>query len=184
MCTSVQPPLWKRNAERIDSPPAPYPQYLLPQYNPIFILALDIILCLLIFTFLRWIVKKWAECFIIFLGCCCFDSFLEQRLLALEARYGRELLGLQSEKQQLQELLERQSRLVGQLQGELGSSTLNSTLLQRQQAVLTDTVQQLLAMVNHCNGKAEGSPPPSPHFSVSNLCCRHDLFQIKQSKYT
>uniref|UniRef100_A0A8D3B1K5 Angiopoietin 2b n=1 Tax=Scophthalmus maximus TaxID=52904 RepID=A0A8D3B1K5_SCOMX len=79
------------------------------------------------------------------------NSFLEQRLLALEARYGRELQGLQSEKQQLQELLERQSRLVGQLQGELGSSTLNSTLLQRQQAVLTDTVQQLLAMVNHCN---------------------------------
>eukprot|EP00064_Thunnus_orientalis_P003600 superscaffoldBa00000301_g3610 len=74
-----------------------------------------------------------------------------QRLLALEARYGRELQGLQSEKQQLQELLERQSDLVSQLQGELGSSTLNSTLLQRQQAVLTDTVQQLLAMVNHCN---------------------------------
>ncbi|KAF7662834.1 hypothetical protein LDENG_00226530 [Lucifuga dentata] len=79
------------------------------------------------------------------------NSFLEQRLLALEARYGRELQGLQSEKQQLQELLERQSRLVSQLQGELGSSMYNSTLLQRQQAVLSDTVQQLLAMVNHCN---------------------------------
>ncbi|XP_053302738.1 angiopoietin-2b [Pleuronectes platessa] len=79
------------------------------------------------------------------------NSFLEQRLLALEARYGRERQGLQSEKQQLQELLERQGRLVGQLQGELGSSTLNSTSLQRQQASLADTVQQLLAMVNHCN---------------------------------
>lgn len=86
----------------------------------------------------------------------CCDSFLEQRLLALEARYGRELQGLQGEKQQLQELLESQSRLVSQLQGELGSSMLNSTLLQRQQAVLTDTVQQLLAMVNRCNGKADG----------------------------
>ncbi|XP_026156916.1 angiopoietin-2b [Mastacembelus armatus] len=79
------------------------------------------------------------------------NSFLEQRLLALEAQYGKELQGLQSEKQQLQELLERQSRMVSQLQGELGSSALNSTLLQRQQAMLTDTVQQLLAMVNHCN---------------------------------
>ncbi|XP_051812037.1 angiopoietin-2b isoform X2 [Acanthochromis polyacanthus] len=79
------------------------------------------------------------------------NSFLEQRLLALEAQYGKELQGLRGEKQQLQELLERQSRLVSQLQGELGSSTLNSTLLQRQQAVLTDTVQQLLSMVNHCN---------------------------------
>ncbi|XP_039876238.1 angiopoietin-2b [Simochromis diagramma] len=79
------------------------------------------------------------------------NSFLEQRLLALEGRYGRELKGLQSEKQQLQELLERQSQLVSQLQHELGSSSLNSTLLQRQQAMLTDTVQQLLAVANHCN---------------------------------
>uniref|UniRef100_A0A8C6KYN7 Angiopoietin 2b n=1 Tax=Nothobranchius furzeri TaxID=105023 RepID=A0A8C6KYN7_NOTFU len=70
------------------------------------------------------------------------------RLLALEARYGKELQGLQSEKQQLQDLLERQSSLVTQLQGELGSSTLNSTTLQKQQAVLTDTVQQLLAKVS------------------------------------
>ena len=76
--------------------------------------------------------------------------------MALEARYGRELQGLQSEKQQLQELLERQSGLVSQLQGELSSSTLNSSSLQRQQAVLTDTVQQLLAMVNHCNGETLG----------------------------
>lgn len=83
-----------------------------------------------------------------------FGSFLEEKFLALEAQYGRELQSLQSEKQQLQELLERQSQLVTQLQGELGSSTYNSTLLQRQQATLTDTVQQLLAMVNHCNGKA------------------------------
>uniref|UniRef100_A0A3Q4AC04 Fibrinogen C-terminal domain-containing protein n=1 Tax=Mola mola TaxID=94237 RepID=A0A3Q4AC04_MOLML len=79
------------------------------------------------------------------------NSFLEQRLLALETQYGRELQGLESEKQQLQELVERQSQLVSRLQGELGSSTLNSTLLQSQQAVLTDTVQQLLARVNKCD---------------------------------
>uniref|UniRef100_A0A7N6BZ01 Fibrinogen C-terminal domain-containing protein n=1 Tax=Anabas testudineus TaxID=64144 RepID=A0A7N6BZ01_ANATE len=89
------------------------------------------------------------------------NSFLEQRLLALEARYGRELQGLQSEKQQLQELLESQSQLVSQLQGELGSSTLNSTVLQRQQAVLTDTVQQLLAMVNNCN-EISNTPKEEP----------------------
>lgn len=82
-------------------------------------------------------------------------SFLEQRLLALETRYGRELQGFHSEKQQLQELVERQSRLVSQLQGELGRSTLNSSLLQRQQAALTDTVQQLLATRNRCDGEDE-----------------------------
>lgn len=85
-----------------------------------------------------------------------FGSFLEQRLLALEARHGMELRGLEGEKRQLQELLESQSRMVSQLQGELGGSRLNSTLLQRQQAVLADSVQQLMAMVNHCNGNVEG----------------------------
>ncbi|KAM4549696.1 angiopoietin-2b [Fundulus diaphanus] len=78
------------------------------------------------------------------------NSFLEQRLLALEARYGKELQDLQGEKQQLQDVLARQSHLVSQLQGELGSSTLNSTALQRQQARLTDTVEQLLTKVSQC----------------------------------
>nr|XP_020442056.1 angiopoietin-2-like isoform X2 [Monopterus albus] len=44
------------------------------------------------------------------------NSFLEQRLLAVEVRYGQELQGLQTEKQKLQELLEKQNQLVNQLQ--------------------------------------------------------------------
>ncbi|XP_045565712.1 angiopoietin-2 [Salmo salar] len=79
------------------------------------------------------------------------SSLLEQRFSALEARHVKELQGLQREKQQLQDMLEIQRRLVTQLQGELGTSTHNSTLLQKQQAILTDTVQQLLAMVTHYN---------------------------------
>ncbi|XP_056154566.1 angiopoietin-2b isoform X2 [Lampris incognitus] len=90
------------------------------------------------------------------------NSVLEQRFLALEVRYGRELQGLQKEKQQLQGHLERQSGLVSQLQGELGSSMHNSTVLQRQQAVLMDTVQQLLATVNRCNGKISALPQEEP----------------------
>lgn len=84
-----------------------------------------------------------------------FASFLEQRLLALEARYGEELQGLESEKEQLQQLLERQSQTVSQLRAEVGSSMHNSTLMQRQQAVLMDTVQQLLAMVKNCKGETD-----------------------------
>uniref|UniRef100_A0A8C7GYP5 Angiopoietin 2b n=1 Tax=Oncorhynchus kisutch TaxID=8019 RepID=A0A8C7GYP5_ONCKI len=79
------------------------------------------------------------------------SSSLEQRFSALEARHVKELQDLQREKQQLQDMLERQRHLVSQLNGELGTSTHNSTLLQKQQAILTDTVQQLLAMVTHCN---------------------------------
>ncbi|XP_055749214.1 angiopoietin-2b isoform X1 [Salvelinus fontinalis] len=79
------------------------------------------------------------------------SSLLEQRFSVLEARHVKELQGLQRERQQLQDMLERQRRLVTQLQGELGTSTHNSSLLQKQQAILTDTVQQLLAMVTRCN---------------------------------
>ncbi|KAJ8395812.1 hypothetical protein AAFF_G00028590 [Aldrovandia affinis] len=79
------------------------------------------------------------------------NSFLEQRMVAVESRHAEELRGLQREKVQLQELLDRQSRLVTQLEGELGSSTRNSTQLQRQQASLMETVQQLLTMITHCN---------------------------------
>ncbi|XP_030644351.1 angiopoietin-2b [Chanos chanos] len=79
------------------------------------------------------------------------NSFLEQRFAAMEARHGQELLAAQQEKRQLQELLERQSHLVTLLEEELARSVSNSTLLQHQQAILTDTVQQLLAMVTHCN---------------------------------
>ncbi|XP_035287365.1 angiopoietin-2b [Anguilla anguilla] len=79
------------------------------------------------------------------------NSFLEERLGAVESRHAQELQALQQEKLQLQELLDRQSRLVSELEGELGSSTRNSTLLQRQQASLTETVQRLLSMVTHCN---------------------------------
>lgn len=84
---------------------------------------------------------------------------------------------MESEKQQLQELVERQSQLVSRLQGELGSSTLNSTLLQSQQAVLTDTVQQLLARVNKCDGKAKG-------FSVfERVNCTCNITYLEQALY-
>uniref|UniRef100_A0AAZ3S795 Angiopoietin-1/2/4 domain-containing protein n=2 Tax=Oncorhynchus tshawytscha TaxID=74940 RepID=A0AAZ3S795_ONCTS len=83
------------------------------------------------------------------------SSLIEQRFSALEARHVEELQGLQRERQQLQDMLERQRRLVTQLHGELGTSTHTSTRLQKQQGILTDTVEQLLAMVTHCNGERD-----------------------------
>ncbi|KAJ7991945.1 hypothetical protein DPEC_G00289120 [Dallia pectoralis] len=75
------------------------------------------------------------------------NSFLEQRFSALETRHIKELQGVQREKRKLQELLERQVHLVTLIQG----SSRNSTLLQQQQNALTATVEQLLAVVTHCN---------------------------------
>ncbi|KAI7798655.1 angiopoietin-2b isoform X1 [Triplophysa rosa] len=79
------------------------------------------------------------------------NSYLEHRLAAMDARHSSKLQAIQQEKQHLLDQLDRQSHLVNLLEGELASSTRNSTLLQRQLAKLTDTVQQLLAMVSHCN---------------------------------
>ncbi|MBN3305360.1 ANGP2 protein, partial [Amia calva] len=79
------------------------------------------------------------------------NSFLEQRFVAMEGQHTQELQMLRTEKLQLQELLMRQGRLVSRLESELGRATRNSTQLQHQQATLTDTVQQLLALVSQCN---------------------------------
>lgn len=80
------------------------------------------------------------------------NRYLEERFTALEARHSQELQAVQQEKQQLQELLDRQNRLVTVLEKQLASSTRNSTLLQHQQATLSETLQQLLAMIAQCNG--------------------------------
>ncbi|XP_062343018.1 angiopoietin-2-like [Osmerus eperlanus] len=93
------------------------------------------------------------------------NSLLGQRVSSLEARHQRE-------QQDLMELVERQSWLVGQLQAGLGASSHNSSLLQRQQASLTDTVQQLLALVTHCN---EISSPPIEEESSLRDCA--ELFR-------
>ncbi|XP_066531259.1 angiopoietin-2b isoform X2 [Hoplias malabaricus] len=79
------------------------------------------------------------------------NSYLEQRFAMMESRHRQELQVIQQEKQQLQKLLDSQNRLVALLEGQLDSSTRNSTLLQQQQAALSDTVQRLLAMVTHSN---------------------------------
>ncbi|TSK31429.1 Angiopoietin-2 [Bagarius yarrelli] len=75
----------------------------------------------------------------------------QQRFTALEARHSQELQAIQQEKHQLQELLDRQGRTVTVLERQLVASTRNSTMLQHQQATLSETLQQLLAMIGQCN---------------------------------
>ncbi|MGH0164740.1 UNVERIFIED_CONTAM: hypothetical protein FKN15_057699 [Acipenser sinensis] len=69
----------------------------------------------------------------------------------MEERHNQELQVLKTEKLQLQDLVARQSSFITELERELGSATSNSTLLQKQQAALMDTVHQLLSMINQCN---------------------------------
>lgn len=79
------------------------------------------------------------------------NIYLEQRFLALEARHNQELEAIQQEKQHLLELIDRQNHLVAVFERQLATSTRNNTLLQRQQAALSEQLQQLLARNNHSN---------------------------------
>uniref|UniRef100_A0A8C4SLV2 Angiopoietin 2b n=1 Tax=Erpetoichthys calabaricus TaxID=27687 RepID=A0A8C4SLV2_ERPCA len=76
------------------------------------------------------------------------NSLLEQRFQDMEKLRAQELQILKAEKLQLQELLMRQSGLIEELDKELVAATLNSTLLQRQQSSLMETVHQLLNMIS------------------------------------
>ncbi|XP_072126704.1 angiopoietin-1-like [Mobula birostris] len=76
------------------------------------------------------------------------NSFLEQKLLAMESQHKEEMQSLRQERGSLQDLLLRQSRLIGELETQLGWVTINNTSLQKQQRQLAETVNNLLQLVS------------------------------------
>ncbi|XP_023687845.2 angiopoietin-2b isoform X1 [Paramormyrops kingsleyae] len=80
------------------------------------------------------------------------NSLLERRLAAMEGGHTLQLQALLEEKQQLQELLARQAKLVALLEVGLGGSIRSDTSPHRQQEALTGALQKLLTLVQHCNG--------------------------------
>ncbi|XP_062899840.1 angiopoietin-1-like [Mobula hypostoma] len=83
------------------------------------------------------------------------NSFLEQKLLAMESQHKEEMQSLRQERGSLQDLLLRQSRLIGELETQLGWVTINNTSLQKQQRQLAETVNNLLQLVSRGSGKPE-----------------------------
>lgn len=69
----------------------------------------------------------------------------------MESRHEEELQGLKAKKLEMQGLLSQQAQLVWELQQHLASASANTTVLQRQQASLVETVHQLLGLVSQCN---------------------------------
>ncbi|XP_018432077.1 PREDICTED: angiopoietin-2-like isoform X5 [Nanorana parkeri] len=81
------------------------------------------------------------------------NSFLENRVLQMEEKHREEIDVLKSEKLHVEDVLSKQSGLIGELEQQLNDAVHNNTILQRQQAQLMETVGQLASLVsqyNHC----------------------------------
>ncbi|CAI9154452.1 unnamed protein product [Rangifer tarandus platyrhynchus] len=75
------------------------------------------------------------------------SSALETRVQALETQQQAELESLRGEKEQLRRLLGRQSGALAGLQSTLRAASVNSSLLQRQQHQLLQSVQRLMRIM-------------------------------------
>ncbi|XP_020756536.1 angiopoietin-4 isoform X2 [Odocoileus virginianus] len=75
------------------------------------------------------------------------SSALETRVQALETQQQAELESLRGEKEQLRRLLGRQSGVLAGLQSTLHAASINSSLLQRQQQQLLQSVQRLMRVI-------------------------------------
>ncbi|XP_029427688.1 angiopoietin-2-like [Rhinatrema bivittatum] len=79
------------------------------------------------------------------------NSFLEKKVLHLEGKHEEELQGIKAEKLQMQDLVSKQTEIIGELEEQLKTATLNNSLLQKQQSLLMETVAQLLSLVSQYN---------------------------------
>ncbi|KAM9494087.1 angiopoietin-1 [Clarias gariepinus] len=84
------------------------------------------------------------------------NGFLESKMQEMEARHREELEVLREEKSNLQALVVRQSGVILDLEAQLGKASGNSTVLQKQQQDLMNTVHSLL---NLCS--KDGAVPNS-----------------------
>ncbi|XP_048414381.1 angiopoietin-2b [Stegostoma tigrinum] len=77
------------------------------------------------------------------------NSFLEQKVLEMEGKHETELQSIKAEKLEMQDLLVKQSTIIGELEKQLNVATQNNSVLQSQQLLLMETVHNLLNMVSH-----------------------------------
>ncbi|KAM6248347.1 angiopoietin-4 [Porphyrio hochstetteri] len=76
------------------------------------------------------------------------NSILEVRVLEMETKHQAELAGARSEKEKLQRLVSRQSGTIEELEKSLLATSANTSLLQRQQLQLLESVQSLVRLVS------------------------------------
>ncbi|NXK16734.1 ANGP4 protein, partial [Arenaria interpres] len=76
------------------------------------------------------------------------NNILEVRVLEMETKHQAELAGARSEKEKLQRLVSRQSGTIEELEKSLLAASANTSLLQRQQLQLLESVQSLVRLVS------------------------------------
>ncbi|NWQ90502.1 ANGP4 protein, partial [Burhinus bistriatus] len=83
------------------------------------------------------------------------NNILEVRVLEMETKHQAELAGARSEKEKLQRLVSRQSGTIEELEKSLLAASANTSLLQRQQLQLLESVQSLVRLVSQGRGEPE-----------------------------
>ncbi|KAG2467381.1 angiopoietin-2a [Polypterus senegalus] len=86
------------------------------------------------------------------------NSFLEKRITEMEATRLAELKILRGEKEQLQELVVRQTTIIGDLEKQLLTATFNKSALQQQQHDMIQTVNSLIQMISDQNARMPAGP--------------------------
>ncbi|NXV74096.1 ANGP4 protein, partial [Atlantisia rogersi] len=81
------------------------------------------------------------------------NNILEVRVLEMETKHQAELAGARSEKEKLQRLVSRQSGTIEELEKSLLATSANTSLLQRQQLQLLESVQSLVRLVSLGRGE-------------------------------
>ncbi|NXV20465.1 ANGP4 protein, partial [Cepphus grylle] len=81
------------------------------------------------------------------------NNILEVRVLEMETKHQAELAGARSEKEKLQRLVSRQSGTIEELEKSLLAASANTSLLQRQQLQLLESVQSLVRLVSQGRGE-------------------------------
>ncbi|XP_029789627.1 angiopoietin-2 isoform X2 [Suricata suricatta] len=76
------------------------------------------------------------------------NSFLEKKVLDMEDKHIVQLQSIKEEKDQLQVLVSKQNSIIEELEKQLVTATVNSSVLQKQQHDLMETVHNLLTMIS------------------------------------
>ncbi|NXB50827.1 ANGP4 protein, partial [Leucopsar rothschildi] len=103
------------------------------------------------------------------------NNILEVRVLEMEAKQRAELAGAHSEKEKLQRLLSRQSGTIEEMEKTLLAASANTSLLQRQQLQLLQSVQSLVRLVSQGRGEQATSPGQEQQFQDSSSSTNADL---------
>nr|XP_060627855.1 angiopoietin-4 [Anolis sagrei ordinatus] len=92
------------------------------------------------------------------------NSLLETRVQQMETKHLMELEGIRKEKEQLQELVSRQSDTIEGLEMSLHAANSNASLLHHQQLQLLESVQNLVQLVS------QGKVPPKKEIRMFQDC--------------